>query len=60
MENEKNTKKTIGISSPSYIIIQNYCKENGLKISWLTEKVLLDYIKQQKINYESKNFTQNY
>jgi hypothetical protein len=41
-------KKTIGISIPSYIIIQNYCKENGLKISWLTEKVLLNYIEQQK------------
>lgn len=42
------TKKTIAIPDPSYQIIKEYCDKNNLKIGGFSEKVLLDYIKQQK------------
>lgn len=40
-------KKTITIEQDKFNIIKKYCEDNGLKISWLTEKILLDYINQQ-------------
>jgi hypothetical protein len=43
-------KRTITLNNESYQQIKEYCQKNGLKISWLTEKVLLDYI-----NIKEKN-----
>jgi hypothetical protein len=48
MEMKKDTKKTIGLTIETYDKIKSYCLENGLKIGWLTERVLLDYIKTNK------------
>ena len=47
-------KRTITIPDGSYQHIKDYCKESGLKISWLAEKVLLSYIEQQKDKINGK------
>jgi len=44
----KEIKRTITFPDPSYQIIKEYCDKNNLKIGGFSEKVLLDYIKQQK------------
>ena len=41
-------KKTIKISPEAYDKIRSYCKKNGLKITWLTETVLLNYINENE------------
>jgi hypothetical protein len=46
-------KKTITIEDIKFNIIKQYCDDNGLKINWFTEKVLLDYIKHNFKNFRS-------
>jgi len=48
MEMKKYTKKTIGLTIETYDKIKSYCKKNGLKITWLTEAVLLNYINKNE------------
>jgi hypothetical protein len=43
----KEIKRTITLPDSSYQIIKEYCDKNNLKIGGFSEKVLLDYIKQQ-------------
>jgi len=47
MEKKKNIKKTIGFTPQTYNLIKEYCGQNGTKIGWFTEKILLDYIKRK-------------
>jgi hypothetical protein len=49
MDNKK-LKKTITISHEIYDKIKSYCKKNGLKITWLTETVLLNYVNENGKN----------
>ena len=51
MEMKKDTKKTIGLTIETYDKIKSYCKKNGLKITWLTETVLLNYINEEIFPY---------
>jgi hypothetical protein len=44
----KEIKRTITFPDSSYQIIKEYCDKNNLKIGGFSEKILLDYIKQQK------------
>lgn len=50
MEQKKDIKKTIGLTIETYDKIKSYCKKNGLKITWLTETVLLNYINENEKN----------
>jgi len=47
MKNQK-LKKTITLSNESYQQIKEFCQKNGLKITWLTETVLLNYINENE------------
>jgi hypothetical protein len=40
-------KKTITINEEPFNLIKNYCEKNGLKISWLVEKILIQYIDKE-------------
>jgi hypothetical protein len=44
---EKQQKKTITLNSSTYDKIKSYCIKNGLKIGWLTEQILLNYISKE-------------
>ena len=46
--NKEKIKKTITINSETYDIIKSYCQKNGLKITWFTEKTLLNYITENE------------
>jgi hypothetical protein len=48
MAQKKDMKKTIGITIETYDKIRSYCKKNGLKITWLTETILLNYINENE------------
>lgn len=45
---KKEIKRTITFPDVSYQIIKEYCDRNNLKIGGFSEKILLNYIKQQK------------
>jgi hypothetical protein len=47
---EQNIKRTITLADNTYQQIKKYCSENGLKIGWLTEKILLDFISKNNKN----------
>jgi hypothetical protein len=47
MKNQNN-KKTVTLNEDFYLKLKQYCQEKGLKISWLVENVLLNYIKNEK------------
>ena len=38
--------KTINLPEPIFNQLKQYCEKNGLKIGWLTEKIISEYIKQ--------------
>lgn len=44
---------TIQIQKETHILLQEYCKEHGYKLSGLVEKLIQDKIQQKKIVVDS-------
>ena len=39
-------RKTVNVNADVYKQLKNYCDKHGLKIRWLLEKVIKDYINE--------------
>ena len=37
-------RKTVNINEEVYELLKDYCDKNGLKIRWLLEKIIREYI----------------
>jgi hypothetical protein len=42
------SRKTINIEDSVYSILKDFCKSNGIIISKLVEKMIIEYVKQNK------------
>ena len=45
-----NKKKVVNIDENVYNTLKTYCVEKGIKIKWLVEKLINDYIKENNEN----------
>ena len=43
---QNNNRKTISVTEDAYKSLKDYCDKNGLKIRWLLEKIIMEYIKK--------------
>lgn len=45
--NEK-IRRTVNINDKTYKSLKTYCDNNGLKIKWLLEKIIMKYIDENQ------------
>lgn len=43
---QNDDRKTVSITKNVYKSLKEYCDKNGLKIRWLLEKIITEYIKK--------------
>jgi hypothetical protein len=43
------SRKTINIEESIYFILKDFCKENGIVIGKLVEKIIIEYVKLNKV-----------
>lgn len=41
-------RKTVNIDNETYNMLKKYCDANGLKIRWLLDKIIKEYINEHK------------
>ena len=39
-------RKTVNINEEVYELLKDYCDKNGLKIRWLLEKIIREYVNE--------------
>jgi hypothetical protein len=45
---QNDDRKTVSVTKDVYKSLKEYCDKNGLKIRWLLEKIITEYIKDEK------------
>ena len=44
--NQNDNRKTVSVTGDVYKSLKEYCDKNGLKIRWLLEKIIIEYINE--------------
>lgn len=43
----KSKRKVINVNEETYIKLKSYCAKNGLKIVWVIEKLINEYVEKK-------------
>ncbi len=44
---QTDNRKTVSVTEDVYKSLKEYCDKNGLKVRWLLEKIITEYIKNE-------------